>query len=138
MQIDGPVCYKCAFCKCTVHKFVIEEENYVDCPFCDLPLQQTFFKDKLQDTTRSSCNENVDLCANDCVTEELDINDVEEEAFVEIDNFGYIPTAAPNWDQISISDASTADDSDVDYIYGKEVAGKSSNKEGILQQMDAD
>lgn len=135
MQIDGPVCYKCAFCKCTVHRYVVEEEKFVDCPFCDLPLQQTFFKDKLQDRIHS----NVDLCcAEDCLTETADINDVEEEAPVEIDNFGYIPNAAPNWDQISISDASTSDDSDVDYIYGKEIAGKSNNKEDIVQQMDAD
>lgn len=122
MQINGPVWYKCSFCKCGVHKVVVEEEKSVTCPFCDLPLRQTFFKDKKQDSVANAGEENSDLCADDCLREQLDVNGVEEEAFVNLDNFGYIPKAGPDWDQISISDTSTADDSDVDYIFEKEIS----------------
>lgn len=135
MQITGPISYKCLFCKCAVDKSVVEEEKSVNCPFCDLPLQQTYFRDKLQDVSSFSSEDN-DCCAEDCLKEEIDINNVEEEAFVEIDNFGYIPTAGPNWDQLSISDASTADESDIDYIYDKEVAQTAFNsKETVLQEI---
>lgn len=98
----------------------MEEENYNKCPFCDLLLQSTFLKDKLQG--RSFSDQTDDFCTDDCLKETLNVNCVEEEAFVEVDNFGYIPRARLNFDELSVSDASSADDSDIDYIFEKELS----------------
>lgn len=115
MQITDPVCYKCFFCKSTVHRTVVEEEREVQCPFCDLLLQKTFFKDKLQGREYSERTD--DLCAEDCLKEEIDANCVE----AGLDSFGYTPKSYFNFDEISISDASSADNSDVEYIFDKEL-----------------
>lgn len=136
MQITEPVCYKCLFCKTTVHRTVVEEENYHSCPFCDLALHQTFFKDKLQGRSHSEAID--DLCAEDCLREKLDLDCVQEEAYVDLDDFGYAPKASPNFDELSISDASSVDDSDVDYIYEKELGDVDATKEGAKKKMEVD
>lgn len=45
-----------------------------------------------------------------------------------LDNYGYVPRGGPDWDGISVSGASTADNSDVDYIFEKELARADGNE----------
>lgn len=124
LQISGPALYKCLFCKCAIHKYVVEEEESKSCPFCDMPLRKTFFNnDSEVKGDGEPVNGISDACSSDCLTERLDLNDVEEEAVVKIEDFyRYIHKSAPNWDEISISEPSSADNSDIDYIFNKELA----------------
>lgn len=133
MQITAPVCYKCVLCKSTVNRIVVEEENQHTCPFCDLPLQQTFFKDKLQEMSFSETID--DLCAEDCWRGQLDLDCVEEEASIDLDDFGFVPKASPNFDELSVSEASSADDSDVDYIFEKELGDLGAAKGGVKKKI---
>lgn len=115
-----------------MHRTVVEEENQHTCPFCDLPLQQTFFKDKLQEMTVSETFD--DLCAEDCLRGQLDLDCVEEEASIDLDDFGFVPKASPNFDELSVSEASSADDSDVDYIFEKELGDLGTAKRDLKKE----
>lgn len=74
MQLDIYSSYKCPFCKCRVHTELKKEMDILYCPYCDVPLNFHEFERKI---TTNKVNLS---CKEDCSTEVLAIDVVEDEA----------------------------------------------------------